>query len=373
MSKKDFLVQIVDDKILNQKVLVAILEKNNFRTITATNGAEARDMAETHHPDIILLDIMMPVEDGFEACKKLKKNPKTADIPIIFISALDDIENKIKGLSMGGIDYIAKPFNKDEVLVRVKNYLKLYDNYKMVIDSQAEKLSQLKDAQKAILVEPAELPKAKFAVKFSPITEAGGDFYDVFETTDGIFEYFVADISGHDIGASFATSALKALIRNNSSQLYTISEIISTINKILCTIFQAGQHITAVYVRINRQQSRATFLNAAHLPIIYIPQVGKIELLEANNGIVGAFEESIFSFDTIEIEEGDRFLLFTDGLVEAFEKVKMTRQEGIEKLIEILEKHRVTDIENLVAIIQNEMFCENRNVEDDIVILITEV
>jgi sigma-B regulation protein RsbU (phosphoserine phosphatase) len=373
MNKKTFLVQIVDDKILNQKVLSAILEKNNFRTLSASNGVEARKIAEEHHPDIILMDIMMPVEDGFTACDKLKKNPKTADIPIIFISALDDVENKIKGLSIGGIDYIAKPFNKDEVLARVKNYLKLYQNYKMIINVQSEKLSQIKNAQKAILVKPDELKEARFAVKYSPILEAGGDFYDVFETGEGIFEYFIADISGHDIGASFATSALKALFRNNSSQLYTINEVVTIINKILCTLFRAGQHITAAYIRIDRKRGIATYLNAAHLPIIYIPQAGKIQTFDSANGIIGAFDESIFTSEKLTVMPGDRFLLFTDGLVESFEKVKLSRTEGIAKVLEIVEKYRNLPIIELVALLQNEMFWKERKIEDDIVILMTEV
>ena len=373
MNKKNFLVEIVDDKILNQRVLEAILQKNNYRTITASNGQEAREIAEANLPDIILMDIMMPIEDGFEACQKLKQNPVTADIPLIFISALDDAENKVKGLSIGGIDYITKPFNKEEVLLRVKNYLKLYQNYQRIINSQAEKLSQLKDAQKAILEKPEDLPQAKFAVAYKPIIEAGGDFYDVFETGDGIMEYFVADISGHDIGASFATSALKALVRNNSSQLYTIKEVVSTINKILCTIFKLGQHITAAYIRIDRKRLQVSFINAAHLPIIYIPINGEIKLVKSNNGIIGAFKDSIFNYEIMKIEEGDRFLLLTDGLVESFEKVKMSRDEGIYKLVQIIEKFRETPIKELTTICLEEMFYDGRIVEDDIVILITEV
>jgi sigma-B regulation protein RsbU (phosphoserine phosphatase) len=372
MNKKNFLVLIVDDKILNQKVLVAILGKNNFRTITASNGREARQLAVKMKPDLILLDIMMPVEDGFEACKKLKSNPVTADIPVIFISALDDAENKVQGLSIGGIDYITKPFNKEEVLVRVKNYLKLYQNYERIICSQSEKLSQIKDAQKAILVKPEELPEAKFAVKYRPVLEAGGDFYDVFETSDGIFEYFMADISGHDIGASFATSALKALVRNNSSQLYTISEIASTINKILCTIFKQGQHITSAYLRLDRKRREVNYLNAGHLPIIYIPKTRDIQLLEANNGIIGTFKDTLFTYNTIDADPGDKFLLITDGLVESFAKTKMTRSEGLEKLLTVIKEHRNKPIINLVAIIMNEMFVGGRILDDDVVILLTE-
>ncbi|MBN2279701.1 MAG: fused response regulator/phosphatase [Candidatus Marinimicrobia bacterium] len=373
MNKKNFLVEIVDDKVLNQKVLEAILEKNNFHTITASNGQEARQMAEEQKPDIILMDIMMPVEDGFEACKKLKKNPLTADIPVIFISALDNAENKVEGLSIGGIDYITKPFNKEEVLVRVKNYLKLYQNYQHVIDSQTEKLLQLQHAQKAILEKPEDLPEAKFTVAYRPIVEAGGDFYDVFESGEGIMEYFVADISGHDIGASFATSALKALVRNNSSQLYTLTEIASTINKILCTIFKFGQHITAAYLRIDRKRYQVSFVNAAHLPIIYIPKEGKVRLMEANNGIIGAFKESLFVHFDMQVEAGDRFLLFTDGLVESFEKNKMSREEGIKKITGLIEKYREMPINELTTLCLNDMFCDGRIVEDDIVILMTEV
>ena len=226
MSDKDMSVLIVDDISVNVVLLAAILEMNGYTVLTADNGPKAREIALREQPGIILLDIMMPGEDGFETCQKLKKNAITADIPVIFISALDDSKSIVKGLTVGGLDYISKPFNKDEVLARVRNYLKLRHTYLRVIEEQANRLRQIQDAQQSILVHPDDLQEANFGIVYEPIQEAGGDFYDVFEIGSGVYGYFVADISGHDLGASYATSALKALIRQNSSLLYSPEESI---------------------------------------------------------------------------------------------------------------------------------------------------
>ncbi len=116
---------IVDDTPLNLKLLSHTLSRNNFEVTIAKEGKKALKLAELKQPHLILLDVMMPDMDGFEVCRRLKANPKTQDIPIIFITALSESEDKVKGFQLGGVDYITKPFNWEEVLVRMKTHLHL--------------------------------------------------------------------------------------------------------------------------------------------------------------------------------------------------------------------------------------------------------
>src|SRR5450755_2261821 len=102
-----------------------VLDAEGFRTITAIDGPSARELSRTDAPDLILLDVMMPGESGFETCSKLKSDPKTADIPVIFLSALDDVKSKVKGLKIGGVDYVSKPVHGEEVLARVRVHLRI--------------------------------------------------------------------------------------------------------------------------------------------------------------------------------------------------------------------------------------------------------
>ena len=122
---KNFSALLVDDNPINIKVLEGNLKNESFDILTATNGNKAISIAEKTKPDIILLDINMPGLNGYETCKKLKSIEETKDIPIIFLSALNEIENKVMGYQIGAVDYITKPFQKEEVIARVNTQLEI--------------------------------------------------------------------------------------------------------------------------------------------------------------------------------------------------------------------------------------------------------
>jgi len=119
-------ILIVDDTLANLRLLTAMLAEEGYRVRPARNGELALMNAQAAPPDLILLDIRMPDMDGYEVCKQLKANPSTRDIPVIFISALGQTEEKVKAFASGGVDYITKPFQVEEVLARVKTHLAMY-------------------------------------------------------------------------------------------------------------------------------------------------------------------------------------------------------------------------------------------------------
>ncbi|MEA2084791.1 MAG: fused response regulator/phosphatase [Thermodesulfobacteriota bacterium] len=369
MHAKTFTILIVDDEMVNRRILQALLVKQGYNVLVAVNGLEGREIAKREIPDIILLDIIMPEEDGFETCRKLKADPVTTDIPIIFVSAMNDVASKVKGLSIGGWDYIAKPFQKDEVLARVKNYLKLRFTFKRIIEEQAQRLRQVQEAQQAILVNPEDLPAADFGVKYVPILEAGGDFYDVFEISESVIGYFVADISGHDLGASFATSALKALIRQNSSLLYAPDETIRMINSILFSIFREGQHLTAVYACLDKHHLKLNIVNAAHLPVLYLPRKKNPQWIMADSDVIGVFENAMYTFREMTVETGDRFYFYSDGLLESFGNSPRTREKGMVELKQAALETREQPIMEATEEIVRKMFSKDKDAEDDVLLL----
>jgi PleD family two-component response regulator len=119
-------ILIVDDTPANLNVLSAILGKRGYRIRPAINGALALKAAQKAAPDLILLDVQMPGLDGYEVCRQLKGDAQTRAIPVIFISALDDVLDKVEAFQVGGVDYITKPFQIEEVLARVENQLALH-------------------------------------------------------------------------------------------------------------------------------------------------------------------------------------------------------------------------------------------------------
>lgn len=142
-STENSLVFVVDDTLTNLEIISLALMASGFTVATAMNGEEAIEKIQSCLPDLILLDVMMPKMDGFETCKSLKANPMTHDIPIIFMTGITDTDSKVNGLNLGAVDYITKPFKKEEVLARIKTHLQLRNltkNLEAIVSERTAKL-----------------------------------------------------------------------------------------------------------------------------------------------------------------------------------------------------------------------------------------
>lgn len=152
---KDSLILVVDDTTTNLEIVLEILTNVGFNVTTESDGERALKQAEYILPDLILLDVMMPGIDGFETCKRLKANSATCDIPVIFMTANSDTDSKVKGLNIGAVDYITKPFHEEELLARIKTHLELRNLTKTLekrVEERTVALSRaLKDLQESQL------------------------------------------------------------------------------------------------------------------------------------------------------------------------------------------------------------------------------
>ena len=137
-NNQNSMVLIVDDTPKNIQVIGSILMQHKYRISVAKNGREALKVVKDVKPDIILLDVMMPELDGFETCKKLKESPETRDIPVIFLTAKIETEDIVKAFELGAVDYIIKPFNAKELLVRVNTHLELKYAHEKIKKSKQE-------------------------------------------------------------------------------------------------------------------------------------------------------------------------------------------------------------------------------------------
>lgn len=141
INNSDYTVLIVDDVDANVLLLKLLISKAGYKTLTAYNGKDALDIIIKESPDLILLDIMMPIMDGHEVARRLKEMPDKAEIPIIFLSALNSTEDIVQGFKLGAADYVSKPFNKDELLTRINHQVSLIDA-KRTISRQTEELKR---------------------------------------------------------------------------------------------------------------------------------------------------------------------------------------------------------------------------------------
>jgi signal transduction histidine kinase len=136
-------ILIVDDNPINIKVLMDSLAKPEYKLLSATSGQKALMIAEKVKPNLVLLDINMPGLNGYDTCKALKENEITKDIPVIFLSALNEVGNKVHGFNVGGVDYITKPFQREEVLVRVETQIKISELHRKTVAQKEEIYSLL--------------------------------------------------------------------------------------------------------------------------------------------------------------------------------------------------------------------------------------
>jgi phosphoserine phosphatase RsbU/P len=365
-------ILVVDDNPLNVRLLETTLAKEGYRILKAFNGPDARESASANKPDLILLDIQMPGEDGFDVIKKLKGKGDTAAIPVIFLTGVSEIDSKLEGFELGAVDYITKPFHPMEVSARVRLHLKLSIATNSLIRSQAEKLKQISDAQSAMLTTPDKYPEAQFGVHYLSLHEAGGDFYEVLPISDNIYGYFVADFSGHDLSTSYLTSSVKGLLKQNCSPIYQPLESIKMINDVLVEILPEGKYLTACYARLNRKTRQMRIISAGHPPVCYVPKEGEPRILTMDGDVIGIFRNVLFGQETLTVKPGDRFYMYTDGLIESPDE-KIVWSEGAGLMLEACTRARDKAVSEAPEDITQILSPDTSALEDDIVILAIEV
>lgn len=369
-SQKKFSILVVDDNLLNLKLLATTLDNHGYKTFTALDGPTARHFAENESPDLILLDVKMPGEDGFEVITRLKQSPMTASIPVIFLSGVSELESKLTGFDLGAVDYITKPFHPLEVLARVQLHLKLSVATNSLISNQADKLKQITEAQSSMLTTPETQPKAGFGVYYCALEEAGGDFYDVLPVSEDIYGYFVADFSGHDIKTSYMTSSVKALLKQNCTPVYRPLESVKIINDVLLKILPEDKFLTACYACLNRKTKNMTIISAGHPPVVYAAAKGKPKFVNLKGDVLGSFSDVAFGQKQLKVSSGDRFYVYSDGLVESSEKKRLP-DDG--ELLEACKAVADVPVRNAPEEIAKIMGKDATSCEDDVIVLSIEV
>lgn len=351
------------------KAVARILSLHGFESRIAQSAAEGFAIAAAELPDLVLLDILLPDGDGFQLCERILSTPRLAETPVLFVTSLDDVESRVKGLSIGAVDFISKPFIAEELIARVRIHLKLARQGRLLAAAQAERLSALRQAHSSLLTDPALMPEAGCSVYFEAAQEAGGDQYDIVELSTDIYGYLVADIAGHGIESAFQASILKALFRENASVLDTPSETLYMMNRALRRNLAEGQHVTAAYLVLNRRARTGLYAGAGHFPPLVVARDGSLRRLEAEGDVLGAFEMPHFQTLNFPLGDGDRFWLYTDGVLEDFQAGRSWRT-GLEVLERECRAIRELAREDALQRLQTELFDAGPGTDDRLVMAV---
>ena len=199
INPSEYKILIVDDVMSNVLLLKVLLTNEKFAIATASNGRQALEQVEKGNPDLVLLDVMMPDMSGFEVAQHLKSNPKTADIPIIFLTALNSTTDIVKGFQVGANDFISKPFNKEELIIRVTHQISLVAAKRLIL-SKTEELQRTiagRDKLYSVIAHDLRSPMGSIKMVLNmlilnlPAEKIGTEMYELLtmanQTTEDVF------------------------------------------------------------------------------------------------------------------------------------------------------------------------------------------
>jgi phosphoserine phosphatase RsbU/P len=370
MPEASYTVLVVDDSNVNRAYLADILEEEGYRIVQAESGEECLAVAARERPVLILLDVVMTGIDGFETLRRLKADSATKSQAVIMLTSLGDQDSKLKAFDYGAVDYIIKSANAAEVRARVRVHVRLAIANGELVAARAESLRQIAQAQRSLLVEPRDLPDARFSVYYRSLHEAGGDFYDVVHVAEDIYFYLMVDVAGHDVGTSYVTPGVKVLLKQCATPAYSVPESIAFINGVLSKTLLEENYLTAFALRVNRRAGKAVFLAAGHPPALFIPKEGPIIFAACENPCIGMMEDSSYVSESFDVAPGDRFILYTDGLVE-LGAGKQAWIKSQERLPPAAEKLRGLPLSELPAAIVAAMGADEP--DDDVAVMVVEV
>ena len=277
----DCRVLLVDDAKANLDILVEGL-KSEHKLSLALNGEMALQIAARTPLDLVLLDIVMPGLDGYEVCRRLRQMPETAEVPIMFLSSLEDVQNKTRGFEAGANDYLTKPFEMLEVKVRVRSLLKA----KAYADAVKEKIAY--DLRIAREIQMGILPTDVAAVTegtgleasaiLHPAQAVGGDLYEVLRTPDGNLVAVMGDVSGKGIPAALFMAVTMTLVRAMAPDSRTPAEILRRVSDALATQNPRNMFVTILCAIYDVPTGRLDYASAGHPPPVLIRE-GKAEFL----------------------------------------------------------------------------------------------
>src|SRR5947209_4168447 len=244
------LILIVDDTPTNIGVISGAL-RDSYKTKIATNGPKALALAcAEEKPDLILLDVMMPEMDGYEVCMRLKADPSTREIPVIFLTGQTSAEDETRGFEVGAVDYVHKPFSPAVVKARVRSHILLRESGAQLTAQLLElnnELDMARQIQLSILPHTVpQLPGLEIVARFRPMTAVAGDFYDFVQIDDKHLGILIADVSGHGLSSALIASMLQVALTAQVVHASEPAKVLSGLNHALCGKFT--QHfVTAAY------------------------------------------------------------------------------------------------------------------------------
>lgn len=373
--KEKILVINDDDGI--RAITTLLLKEQGYEAFEADRGRKGIEESLRVNPDLILLDIMMPEMDGFETCSQLKLNASTKNIPVIFLSSLTSPKDKIKGLEIGGVDFVNNVIDKGELLARVQNQLKIkaltqavrVSNEQLLLRQEAldKDLSAAAIIQRSFLPSPKlQLPNLEVASLWIPRDKLGGDIFNIIPYDDSKIVLYMLDVSGHDVPSALVTISVSQFL--HQQRLLSPQQIMNELDKEYPQE-RFDRYFTMFYIVLDVANGSMIYSRAGHVPGIKLTPNEKFKLLSDGGPLVGLNLGLPFEEGKEILKNGDKIILYTDGVTD----VRNRKGEffGTEKFYDLLEANKLKPIGEIIEKVQGALkeFGEEVPPQDDISIM----
>jgi len=314
-------VLIVDDAKLNIDILVQAL-RDEYKLSVALDGAAALCSIEKSTPDLVLLDIVMPGLNGYEVCRQLRAQESTRDLPVMFLSSLEDVKDKTQGFEVGGNDYLTKPFEVLEVKARVRSLLKAKAYTDAIREAMARDLKIAREIQMGILPADVAAVTRHSALEvhaiIEPAQKVGGDLYEVLRASDDRLVIALGDVSGKGIPAALFMAVAVTVLRTLARHLVDPAEILRRLNDELVEQNPRGMFVTMQCLVFDLTARQVSFAGAGHHQLAIVSRGRPPRLACVSSGRpAGLMAFNPIERETLPLETGDTFVLFSDGVSEA--------------------------------------------------------
>ena len=338
-------ILVVDDNTENRETLCRRLRRQGHTTVEATDGRDALLRLKQEAFDLVLLDVMMPELDGYSVLREMKQSPELKDIPVIMISALDELESVVRCIEAGAEDYLPKPFQPTLLRARIGASLEK----KRLRDQEKEYLRTIQETQKrlgeeleeagnyvrSILPEPTTEPLA-IDWRFIPSTELGGDSFGYHWIDEDHFAIYLLDVCGHGVGAALLSVAAINVLRSGSlaADFRDPAGVLSLLNETFPMERHNNMYFTIWYGVYHRPTRTLRHASGGHPAALLIREGEPLRQLRCPGLVVGVMPDVSYESESIVIPEDSRLFVLSDGTYEIRTPSGMLPYEQFEAFIQ---------------------------------------
>ena len=327
-EQRPITILIADDDRTNTAVLESMVRKEGFAAVVAADGAQAVALFQQHRPDLVLMDVMMPMLDGYEATRRIKALAGELFVPMIFLTALNDEESLAACVTCGGDDFLTKPYKRLILKAKIDAMLRVRELY-ATLQTRSRQVQQHRDrlqreheiAERVFtrILSPSSLDVDHIRYLLSPLDTTNGDLLLVGRRSRGCYHYLLGDFTGHGLSAAIGAIPVSDIFVTMTRKGLHAAEIVAEINRKLKAVLPTGLFFAAAMVELDVNSATLTVWNGGVPDLLVVNRQGIRARVSSKHLPLGVLGHELFdpTMETVCLQPGDRIYAYSDGVVEA--------------------------------------------------------